>query len=273
MKLRYDTVLLWTLATVLMLSLAVYQRMTGPTHPARVKATFGSETYKLKLLRSNSTNQDAIINLVIPDTAVKGICSYKRLGTNDSLTKILFTRSGDTLVAKLPKQPPAGKLEYTVQLLKGSDIVNLTNEKVEIRFKGDVPAYILIPHIFFMFFAMLFSIRTGIEALVKGISIVKLSRLTLLFLTIGGLILGPIVQHYAFGEYWTGIPFGYDLTDNKTLIAFIFWVIAVVMLKRNQKLRIWVIIASIIMLAVYMIPHSKYGSKLDYSSGQIKTGK
>ena len=41
----------------------------------------------------------------------------------------------------------------------------------------------------------------------------------LLLLAVGGFILGPLVQNYAFGELWTGVPFGWDLTDNKTLIA------------------------------------------------------
>ena len=43
----------------------------------------------------------------------------------------------------------------------------------------------------------------------------------------GGMILGPVVQNFAFGELWTSVPFSWDLTDNKTLVAFTFWIIAV----------------------------------------------
>ena len=56
----------------------------------------------------------------------------------------------------------------------------------------------------------------------------KYSFWTLVLFTAGGMILGPVVQYYAFGDLWTGIPFGWDLTDNKTLIALIFWILAVV---------------------------------------------
>ncbi len=49
------------------------------------------------------------------------------------------------------------------------------------------------------------------------------------------MILGPIVQKYAFGELWTGIPFGWDLTDNKTLIAFLFWILAVIMNRKKER--------------------------------------
>ena len=42
-------------------------------------------------------------------------------------------------------------------------------------------------------------------------------------IAIGGLVLGPIVQKYAFGAFWTGWPFGADLTDNKTLAMWLAW--------------------------------------------------
>ncbi|MCK7537691.1 MAG: hypothetical protein MZV63_45435 [Marinilabiliales bacterium] len=50
-----------------------------------------------------------------------------------------------------------------------------------------------------------------------------------------GMILGPVVQKYAFGDLWTGIPFGWDLTDNKTLIAVFAWILAVVMNRKKDR--------------------------------------
>jgi hypothetical protein len=97
------------------------------------------------------------------------------------------------------------------------------------------------------------------------------SILTLGLLIIGGLILGPMVQKYAFGELWTGIPFGWDLTDNKTLIGFIFWFIAVWKIRKEDK-YLWVIIAAIVLLAIYSIPHSMFGSELNYETGKVVTG-
>ncbi len=58
---------------------------------------------------------------------------------------------------------------------------------------------------------------------------------TLFLFIAGGMILGPLVQYFAFGELWTGIPFGWDLTDNKTLIALIFWILAVVMNRKKDR--------------------------------------
>ena len=82
---------------------------------------------------------------------------------------------------------------------------------------------------------------------------------------------GPIVQYYAFNELWTGIPFGWDLTDNKTLIALIFWILAVVMNRKKER-PLYVALASFVLLLVFSIPHSLFGSQLDYTSGQVTQG-
>ena len=123
-----------------------------------------------------------------------------------------------------------------------------------------------------MFFAMLFSSRAGIEAIAKGPNIKSYTFYTLIFLTIGGMLLGPVVQKFAFGEYWTGWPFGEDLTDNKTLFAFIGWLVAYILIRKDSKKGYWAIIAAVLLLAVYLIPHSMFGSELDYEKGTIETG-
>jgi len=82
------------------------------------------------------------------------------------------------------------------------------------------------------------------------------------------MILGPVVQKFSFGDFWTGWPFGHDLTDNKSLVAFIFWVIALVALKKHQENRLWPLIASIVLLGVFLIPHSVLGSEIDYTKEQ-----
>jgi hypothetical protein len=73
------------------------------------------------------------------------------------------------------------------------------------------------------------------------------------------------VQKFAFGALWTGFPFGYDLTDNKTLIAFIGWIIAIIAGRNGRPARGWVLAAAILLLIIFLIPHSLLGSELDYS--------
>lgn len=53
----------------------------------------------------------------------------------------------------------------------------------------------------------------------------------------------------AFGPWWTGFPFGTDLTDNKWLVG----------------------LAVLFMIAVFTIPHSVNGSEYDYATETIST--
>ena len=109
-----------------------------------------------------------------------------------------------------------------------------------------------------------------LAAIFKDRQLPRLAWITLGLLTVGGMILGPLVQKYAFGALWTGWPYGYDLTDNKTLLMWLVWIVAcAVMLKGRERVNRWAgILAALAMTAVYVIPHSARGSQLDYSKVQ-----
>ena len=263
--------ILWTVAIMITVAAAVYQRKTGPTYPVSGEKSIGGRNIAYELIRTYNTGSQAAIKILVTDTSIRGEINFRRFRSFDKWTHEPMFRSGDTLIGFLPGLPPAGKVMYQVTLSKGDSSVLLNDDPAVLRYKGAVPGFVLIPHIFFIFFAMLFSTRAGLEALVKGKLVYVYTWVTLTFLAIGGLILGPIVQKYAFDAYWTGWPFGHDLTDNKSLVAFIFWVIALAMLSRNRVRRTWVVVAAVVTLVVFMIPHSMLGSEIDYTKETPKT--
>jgi hypothetical protein len=281
--------ILWLLAFIITIAAAYYQRKTGPTYPRSVNVSVNDSTYNLRLIRSIDLSERSEVKLGIADTSVRASLFYKRFGTNDEyqvsyfhykvypvnsflMNKVFKINEEKGLYADLPAQPPAGKLQYYIELTdsKGTKTI-FKDDPVVIRFKGSVPGYILGPHILIMFVAMLFSTLAGLMSIAKIKSYRKYSVWTLILLIAGGMILGPVVQKYAFGELWTGVPFGWDLTDNKTLIAVIFWILAVVMNRKKER-PLYTVLAAIILLLVYSIPHSLFGSQLDYSSGQVTQG-
>lgn len=265
--------LIWIFTVLFTIGVAVYQRMTGPTYPVDEEITLAGEHLEFELPRSHGGPTDAPVEIKVPDAGYKGKIKFKRLGTDDSLRTIPMEYQEGKLIGHLPHQPPAGKLKYEVYLEKNNEQLKANEETVVIRFKGAVPDYILIPHIILMFTAMLFSTRSGIEALIKGKQTYLYTTITLITLFLGGLILGPMVQYHAFGDAWTGWPVGGDLTDNKTLVAFIFWLVAFFRIRKSRENRLWVVIAAAVLLAVYLIPHSALGSEYNYESGEVETGK
>ena len=254
----------WIISILLTLAFASYQRMTGPTYPIKGNVSINDQEIKYKLLRTWGGEKDARVEIDVPGS-ITGEVLYKRYKSNDEWAKAPLTREGNNLVATLPHQPPAGKIMYQITLNSGESSVKLGEEPIVIRFKGDVPAVVLIFHILFIFGAMLMTIRTAFEAIFQRKSVFLFTKITLLFWIAGGMICGPIMQEYAFGAFWTGWPFGHDLTDNKTLVALVFWIIAWFKLRKNHSNRIWPIVAAAVMLAVFLIPHSILGSEIDYT--------
>jgi hypothetical protein len=263
--------LIWIFAVLLTVSAAIYQRLTGPTHPQRTQTTIAGQTYEFKLLRSFDGAGDCPISVSITDPEITGTLEYKLFRQNVDFTTLPMVREGGNLTASLPHQGLAGKLEYRITLQKGTEKVVLNDgTPTVIRFKGYVPQFILIPHILIMFLAMLFSNVAGFFALFK-IPSVRMLKITLATIFVGGLIMGPLVQKYAFDELWAGVPFGWDLTDNKTLIAFIAWAIAW-WFNRKQESRYWTVAAMVVTMVIFSIPHSLFGSQLDPATGKIIQG-
>lgn len=257
----------------------IYQRGTGPTYPKRLSIQVedgqgGSKKVWFKLPRSQENNAPAKIEVPAPSATATAEVLFRRFPLQEPYTHLPLVRENAHLVAELPIQPAAGKLEYFVVVHDGAKIQELASEKepVVIRYKGPVPLFILVPHIFFMFFSMLLSSVVAVEAYYRTERYYPIALITTGCLMIGGMILGPFVQKYAFGVFWAGFPYGMDLTDNKLLIAVVAWLIAVGLnLKKRRPVAI--ICAAVTLVLVYTIPHSRMGSQFNYEKGEVQTTK
>ena len=258
-----SSLLLWVIAFFITVGSAVYQRVTGPTYPVSGHALFGGQEIPFRLDRSHGGETDATVGLLIRDTTMSGVVEWRRFGTSDAWTTVRMHRSGDSLVAPLPHQPPAAKLVYRVVLSTGTvDGIVPSEEGAILRFKGEVPLPVLLLHIVVMFAAMLISTRAGLEALAHGPSISWMAWWSVILFAVGGMVLGPVVQKYAFDTYWTGWPMGSDLTDNKTAFALLAWIVAALGIRRTRIAPRLVLGAAIITVVVFLIPHSLWGSEL-----------
>jgi hypothetical protein len=151
---------------------------------------------------------------------------------------------------------------------------------VVMRYRGEVPLAVLVPHIGILFLSMLVGVRAALGALWARPETFRLSQITLAGITFGGMILGPIVQKYAFDAFWTGWPFGRDLTDNKTVVLWLAWIVAVLAVRgardaTDRFARTLVVTAALVMVVVYLVPQSLRDSRLDAgdsASGSVTTG-
>ena len=267
-EIRGVSAALWVAAFMVTVALAFFQRMTGPSYPARggVELADGQEI-RYRLPRSNEGRDRLRISLPREVGVDRAVLEWRRYPTDDAFLPLEMERTpSGSLEASIPRQPAAGKVEYVIRLDTAGSVVQVpSKETVVARFRDPVPAGVLVPHILAMFSSMLVSTRALFEVLRPGARGRGLVLTAMGLLVVGGLFLGPVVQKFAFGAYWTGWPNGSDLTDNKTLIAFLAWLPATFAAGRRMRMRLAVALGWIVMMGVFLIPHSMRGSELDWS--------
>ena len=278
-----SSVILWLLSGLLTIACFTYQDKTGPTYPLEGQIETNQGAVSFKFLRSETIGTDLKIMFLDPvPESVSGYVQYRRYKSHDDWSFIPmkpgnfeFSRRGSAEVvegvgAELPYLPErAGKYEYFVYIDDGSgDPFSITEDKaIYARYKAEVPGWALLLHIFAIFLSMTVAIRTTLEAIFDG-NFKRLIYATIITLLVGAFILGPLVQWYAFGVWWSGVPFGYDWTDNKVLVELVFWLIAAFMNRGTKRNRASVYLAGFMTLLVYFIPHSIFGSEFDYTTGE-----
>jgi len=271
----------WVLCVLLTAAGLVYQRMTGPTYPISAYRQWEDEQGHAhiilgKLLRTQVRPDPAKLDLIVKgfDPYPRGEVVWRKYPTSDPWKVEPMTNSTLHYRYTFPVLPTAGKLEYVVRIVAKDQTITLPEDGSAIlRYRDDVPAFILVPHIIAMFGGLLFGLRLILGALRDEDNLGRFFPWLMAFIVPGGLILGPLVQKYAFGAYWTGWPVGEDLTDTKTLVAVVAWLAAWWAIPRLGRAGRWAVLAAgIVMLAVYMIPHSARGSQVDWSKEPTSAG-
>lgn len=269
---------LWIAAILIAYGIFKLQKVTGPTNPYKGSYQYTQSDYHFELLRSAENLSDARVEIKAPEKST-GKLYYQRYHSDEPWGAVNLQYSNGVLFGYIPKQPAAGKVEYYLVINLPNRLVRVPEaQNVVMRFKGHVPAWLLVPHIILMVLSILLVIKSFLDTLCSLPSQTRNFTLGTYSMILGGLVFGPIVQKLAFGAYWTGWPFGGDWTDSKVgfMVAILLIANYLIWNKRTAKatrvIKAAIIVATLAMLVIYVIPHSFRGSSLDYKSGIVKTG-
>ncbi|MDH3890730.1 MAG: hypothetical protein OEV49_06565 [candidate division Zixibacteria bacterium] len=152
-----------------------------------------------------------------------------------------------------------------------------------IKFIGEVPPYVIGPHIFLMFatvFCVVMAFLHSFKLLSGGTDAHHLARYIFLAVVasfLGGYPWGFAMNYYAFGGIWEGVPFGTDATDNKTQLLFLYlamiWLVSLGSLSKGKRRDLYSpktlgwfgLTAFALLMIVYLIPHSiQFSAGLTY---------
>jgi hypothetical protein len=136
----------------------------------------------------------------------------------------------------------------------------------KLRSEGRASRWALIVHIHLMIVAILLFVHALYYALsvISGVdragAMVTTVYAGLMAFFITGFPIGWMIEKQVLGNYWEGIPFGWDITDSKTLFIFIFWMIPVFLRLRRRLsdhgFARWVVAGTLFTIAMFLLPHS-----------------
>ena len=181
--------------------------------------------------------------------------------------------------ACFPEREKGMKIEYwiTASNAGGAEVRVPENagKFVVLTYKGKASNLVVVAHVLFMFAAFFFMVMSFLAAIdiLRGRedkkNAVRAARWVLATSFIGCWPLGFILNYQTFGPLWEGFPFGYDITDNKTQVIFILWLVCMLLAwgsfigKGEERDRLGrrafalAIVASFaVSLALFILPHS-----------------
>ena len=157
------------------------------------------------------------------------------------------TGNRDEFCADIPSQSPGAEISYYIhaedshnRITQSPKYAPFQSYNFTIRSEGRHANPVLTRiHGIFMMGTLVFFIIAAIFALVflkRKTSVnptIMATLLAVFILFIGGFPLGWAVAYQEYGVAWTGIPFGWDLVDNVTLILFLVWITPLILMRKN----------------------------------------
>lgn len=216
---------------------------------------------------------------------VRLVYKIGKKGDYQSIAMLPQPGEPDVFAASIPHYPKSTLAWYYLEAVgqAGPEQITVTLpetksgkvDPIRLKFEGRVPAYIVIPHVSAIFAAIFFATLTVFTAvdLKRGKGTlrksVKYCGMTLALLFTGFIPLGWAMNYFAFGVLWEAFPFGRDVTDNKSQIMFLFWLVTLILVwgtlwgKGEQKNLIsakgystLVIVSFIATMIILAVPHS-----------------
>ena len=265
--------------TVLLLAVA---RQLSKNRPEEAEVSAGGITLRHTTVFEHVGEGSPVIMLDISsagDEIERADLVYVEPGTGKEGRETMSGTGAGRWKGTLPERAKGERLTYYFEVEAGTGRpVRLPDDGRTgflLKYKGEVSAVVLWLHVIFMFGAFFFMIEAALCA-VNILAGREDKRMTMLmvrwlvfFTFVGGWPLGFVLNRQRFGPVWEGFPFGYDITDNKTQLMFICWLITIFLSlssfigKEEERDRVgrrgfaMAVLASFtISLAIFLIPHS-----------------
>ncbi len=251
---------IWVFTVIVVLGGLIFQRVTAPSYPLEVVREVEGRTIRASLGRSSigSEGQRVVIEGTSPDW--EGDLLWRSVKTGGSFNRDPLRNLGAMRIGTIPPQARGESVEYRIELTIDHSIVRLPVQGTVItRFKGSSPAWVIVGHVLLIYCGLLFGTKAGLDALNLDNRSHLFARLSLLLFIMGGFVFGPLLKWFAYGRLWSGPPMGTDSTDIKVLALAVAWTLPVVFRLIHRQARPWILLASLLSILAFLMPHTTLG--------------
>ena len=241
-----QSIILWTSAFVISFLFVFANRFISPEYP--VTGSFGIDmkkvTYQLEKVYRGKDDYKIIIKTEIDSLNGSILWRVKESNTGWNIEPMKFF--GDMLSGRIPHQLPSTLVEYKIKLLKDRKVYYLPpNGEISLKYLNSVPPSIMGFYYLTLYFALFFSVRTGLDYFNENQKIKKLAIFTIMIWIANVMVFNPVKHSYELSTRIGGtiLPIT-DLFDIRHLIFLIIWIIGIILIFNLKNYKIWTAVIS-----------------------------
>jgi hypothetical protein len=258
-KLRIDTqlkqsLILWT-ASVIIIFLAGYtERTNSPGYPVNGTTNLNYSEISYSFDTVFRGKGDYTVWIAAESRSLAGELELRDKQDTASWKIINLTRTKDILSASIPHHSPTAKVEYHIKLYdNGNTIIVPRDSNVTLMFLGLVPSQIIMFYYITLFAGLILAVRTCLEVFKEKPKIKMYSIFTLISFFSFTWIFSPVKRGCEIGMIGgTKIAPVNELFPSGSLLLFVIWVTALILVFNTRKPKLWAPVSSVLTLAVFL---------------------
>jgi len=250
----------WALALVLCLTGLLVQRLISSELPLTVDQEWAGRRIASTLEQVHVGPGGQRLSVSGGDADWTGELIWRPVAGEAAFARMPLRNLGSLITGEIPAQARGRRAEYRLEIETPAGLLRLPAQGTLVtRFRGATPLALGLAHILLLALGLLLAMRAGLEALALGDHAQRFAWGSFLCVLAGGLVVGPLMKHYAYGLLWAGPPRGLDSTDSKTLVLALAWLLPLILRARGRRARRWIVVAALLSLLAFLVPHSTFG--------------
>jgi len=249
-----QSLILW-LAAVIIIFLAGYSRnTTSSEYPVNGTITLSLSEISFSFDKVFRGKGDYTVWLAGESKGLSGDLVWRDIADTASWKTVKLTYANDILSGTIPHHSPYSKVEYKVKLYdNGKTVLVPQTSSVTLLFMGAVPSQIMMFYYITLFAGLILAVRTSLEIFSGAPKIKMYTIFTLISFFSFAWIFSPVKKGCEIGMIGgTRIAPVNELFSSGSVLLFVLWVAALILVFNTKKPKVWTIASSVLTLVIYL---------------------